>query len=52
MDTIGTSIVTSLTAVQTSALDVLDKVAPIAIMIMGAYLVWRLGIKFFKGLAK
>lgn len=30
----------------------LTEVAPIAIGIVGAFLVWKYGIKFFKGLAK
>ncbi len=29
----------------------LDKIAPIAITIVGAFLIWKFGIKFFKNLA-
>ena len=43
---------TAMTAVKTDALAALTAVAPIAISILGAFLVWRYGIKFFKGLAK
>lgn len=47
-----TALTTALTTVKTDALSALAAIAPIAIAIMGAYLVWRFGIKFFKGLAK
>lgn len=47
-----TAMQTALTTVQTDAIGALGIVAPIAIVIMGAFLVWRYGIKFFKGLAK
>lgn len=47
-----TAMETALTAVKTDALGALADVAPIAIAIMGAFLVWRYGIKFFKSLAK
>jgi hypothetical protein len=46
------SMTTALTSVKTDGIDVLTVVAPIAIAIIGAFLVWRYGIKFFKGLAK
>lgn len=45
-------IVTALTTVKTDALSVLGAVAPVAIAIFGAFLVWRYGIKFFKGISK
>lgn len=47
-----TAMTTALTTVKGDALDALAAVAPIAIGIMGAFLVWRYGIKFFKSLAK
>lgn len=43
---------TALQAVRSDALGALSAVAPIAIGIMGAFLVWKYGIRFFKGLAK
>lgn len=43
---------TALTGVKSDAISALGVVAPIAIGIMGAFLVWKFGIKFFKGLAK
>lgn len=46
------SIVTALTSVATEATTVLSSVAPVAITIMGAFLVWKLGIRFFKSLSK
>lgn len=48
---VNEAIVTALTNVATEATGVLSSVAPIAITIMGAFLVWKLGIKFFKGLS-
>lgn len=46
------AIVTALTSVKTDAVAALAAVAPIAIAIMGGFLVWKYGVKFFKGLAK
>ena len=40
------------TTVKTDALAALGAVAPIGIAIGGAYLVYKLGWRFFKGLAK
>jgi len=43
------------TALQTIATDMLaaiGSVAPVALSIVGAVLVWRFGVRFFKGLAK
>jgi uncharacterized membrane protein YhiD involved in acid resistance len=47
-----TGLTTALQGVQTDAIGVLGDVAPYGIAIMGAFLVWRYGIKFFKGLSK
>lgn len=47
-----TAMTTALTAVKSDSLEALAAVAPVAIAIMGAFLVWRYGIKFFKSLAK
>lgn len=46
------AITAALTSVANEATTVLSSVAPIAITIMGAFLVWKLGIRFFKSLAK
>lgn len=43
---------TSLTTVKTDSLSALLVVAPIAVAILGAFLVWKFGIRFFKGLIK
>ncbi|MDY0237109.1 MAG: hypothetical protein RBR71_13870 [Gudongella sp.] len=43
-----TAITGALTTVQGDVMSVIAAVAPIAISIMGAFLVWKLGIKFFK----
>ena len=42
------AITEALTTVQGDVMGVIAAVAPIAIGIMGAFLVWKLGIKFFK----
>ena len=47
-----TALTTALTTIKTDALSALAAVAPVGIAIMGAFLVWKFGIKFFKGLAK
>lgn len=48
----ATAMGTALTSVKTDALGALAVVAPIGIGIMGAFLVWKYGIRFFKSLAK
>lgn len=50
--TIATSMTTALEPIRTQALEVLAAVAVIGIGIGGAFLLWKLGMKFFKGLAK
>jgi hypothetical protein len=47
-----TAMGTALKSVQTDAMSALATVAPYAIAIMGAFLVWKYGMKFFKSLAK
>lgn len=46
-----TAMTTALTTVKTDALSALAAVAPLAIAIVGAFLVWKYGISFFKGVA-
>ena len=46
------AITTALKSVQGDVTTALSSVAPIAIVIMGTFLAWKLGIKFFKSLAK
>lgn len=50
--TVNESISAALNAVKTDALSVISTVAPIALSIAGAFMVWRIGVRFFKGLAK
>lgn len=50
--TTTTAITDALTAIKDDALSTIAAVAPIAIGIMGAFLVWRYGVKFFKTLSK
>lgn len=42
----------ALTTIATDITEVLTTVAPIAIGIVGVFLVWRYGMKFFKSLSK
>lgn len=51
-DSVTTSITTSLTKVQTDALGAISAVAPIALSIMGVFLVWKYGVRFFKSVSK
>ena len=46
------SIVTSLTGLSTQVTGAIGEIAPTAITVMGVFLIWRLGVKFFKGVAK
>jgi len=41
---------TAMTAIKTDVMGVMAVVAPIGIGIAGAFMVWRLGFKFFKSL--
>lgn len=47
-----TAMTTALGTVKTDALSALAAVAPIGIGIAGAFLVWKFGMKFFKGISK
>ena len=49
---VTSSMTTALTAVKTDAMSAIGAVAPIAIAIAGAFLVWRLGMRFFKSISK
>lgn len=59
MDTLGvstkiasTGVTTALTTIAGDITSTVGDVAPIAIGIVGVFLVWRFGMKFFKGLSK
>lgn len=43
---------TALTAIKGDVTGALGAAAPIGISIMGIFLAWRYGVKFFKGLSK
>lgn len=47
-----TALTTALNVIKTDIVSVLAIVAPIAIGILGIFLVWKYGMKFFKGLSK
>lgn len=47
-----TSMTTALNAIKADSLEAIGAVAPIGIAIMGAFLVWRYGMRFFKALSK
>lgn len=49
---VSESIGSALQDVATDAMSVLSTVAPIAIGIAGAFLVWRYGMRFFKSISK
>lgn len=46
------AITTALQGVATNATGAITSIAPVGITVMGSFLVWKLGIKFFKGVAK
>lgn len=50
--TIIQSVTTALTSVKTDSISALAVIAPIAIAVLGAFLVWKYGVRFFKSLAK
>ncbi|WP_131009560.1 hypothetical protein [Clostridioides difficile] len=49
---VSSSMTTALTTVKTDALAAISAVAPIALSIMGVFLVWKYGIRFFKSVSK
>ena len=52
LNEIDASFSTAFTAIQTDAMSALTTIAPIAIGVFGAFLVWKLGKKFFSQIAK
>lgn len=44
------TLTTTLTGVAGNMIDVLSQIAPIAIKVTCAFLVWKYGVKFFRGL--
>lgn len=46
------SLTTGFTSIATNIADGIGGIAPIALGVMGALLVWRIGTKFFKSVAK
>ena len=49
---VAESVGSALETVSADAMSVLTTVAPIAIGIAGAFLVWRYGMRFFKSISK
>lgn len=49
---VGEAFSTGFTAIATQVTDGIATVAPIALGVMGALLVWRVGARFFKSVAK
>lgn len=49
---VTSSMTTAMDTVKGDTLSAIGAVAPIGIGIMGAFLVWRYGIKFFKSISK
>ena len=47
-----TAMTSALDVIKTDIVSVLAIVAPIGIAILGMFLVWKFGIRFFKGLSK
>lgn len=48
----GNAVATSLTTIAGEITSTITSVAPVAIGIVGVFLVWKLGLRFFKSVAK
>ena len=48
----GNAVATALTTIATNITNTISAVAPVAIGIVGVFLVWKFGIRFFKSVAK
>ena len=46
------AVASALTTIATNITDTITAVAPVAIGIVGVFLVWKFGIRFFKSVAK
>ena len=46
------AVVTALTTIATNITNTITGVAPVALGVVGAFLVWKYGIRFFKSLSK
>lgn len=46
------AVATALTTIATNIINTISAVAPVAISIVGVFLVWKFGIRFFKSVAK
>ncbi len=51
-DDIDTALSTALTTIKTDVTSVIATVAPIAVSIMGIFLVWKYGLRFFKTISR
>lgn len=51
-DDIDTALSTALTQIKTDVTSVIATVAPIAVSIMGIFLVWKYGLRFFKTISR
>ncbi len=49
---IETALSTALTGIKTDVTSVIATVAPIAVSIMGIFLVWKYGLRFFKTISR
>lgn len=48
--TIASTMSTALTTVQSDFMSTVNAIAPIALTIFGVFLVWKLGLRFFKSI--
>lgn len=51
-DGVSAAMTSAVTSMQGNVLGALTLIAPIALTILGVFLAWKYGIKFFKGLSK
>ena len=48
----GNAVATALSTIATNITNTISAVAPVAVGIVGVFLVWKFGIRFFKSVAK
>ena len=48
----GNAVATALTTIATNITNTLGAVAPVAVGVVGVFIVWKSGIRFFKSIAK
>ena len=48
----GNAVATALTTIATNITNTIGAVAPVAVGVVGVFIVWKSGVRFFKSIAK